>query len=178
LHVTQPSFVPISEADQVRPALRLEVPRQWVQDRPAELRFPVRPGGRRLGSPGPDQGFALRLARRFEGRLLLADGESAEDVVVGVALLASRRAALFGRAPTIHDVETALSLWGYLDRQPPEGLLDGRRTAFSGAAHDYAVQRDLVDRVSDAAIRLRADEVVAKVAAGEWAALVGGPAGP
>lgn len=176
--MTQPSFVPISEADQVRPSLRLEAPRRWVQDRPAEQRFPVRPGGPRLGSPGPDQGFALRLARRFEERLRLTDRESTEDVVVGVALLASRRASLFGRAPTVHDVETALRIWGCLEGDPPGALVDARRAAFSGAAHDYVVQRDLVDRVTDAAIRLGADEAGALVAAGEWATLVGAPAGP
>lgn len=172
--MTQPSFVPIAEADQVRPALRLEQPRQWVADRPADVRFPARPGGRQFGSPGPDQGYALRLARRFEGRLQLRPGESSEDVLVGASLLASRRSALFGRAPTIHDVATALSLWGFLGDSPPEGLVERRRLAFSAAAHDYATQRALVDRVPEAAIRLRADDAAAKVAAGEWSELVGG----
>jgi len=176
--VTQPSFVPITEADQVRPALQLEAPRAWVQDRPAELRFPVRAGGRHFGTPGPDQGFAIRLARRFEERLKLREGESAEDVVVGAAMLASRRSALFGRAPTVHDVETALAMWGFLDDEPPVGLVESRPSAFSGAAHDYAVQRDLVDRVPEAALRLDADEVSARVAAGEWPELVGARAHP
>jgi hypothetical protein len=172
--MTQPSFVPIAEADQVRPALRLEQPRPWVADRPADVRFPARPGGRQLGSPGPDQGYALRLARRFEGRLRLRTGESADDVLVGSALLASRRSALFGRAPTIHDVETALCLWGFLGDDPPVDLVAQRRLAFSAAAHDYVTQRALVDRVPEAAIRLRADAAAAKVASGEWRELVGG----
>jgi hypothetical protein len=169
--MTQPSFVPISEADQVRPALRLQAPRPWVADRPAELRFPVHPGGRGLGAPGPDQGFALRLARRFADRLRLVPGESEEDAVVGTALLASRRAALFGRAPMIHDVETALALWGLLDDHPPAGLVDVRHLAFSSAAHDYHVQRALVDRVPEAVIRLPATEVTAR--RDDWATLVG-----
>jgi hypothetical protein len=171
--MTQPSFVPIAEADQVRPALRLETPRPWVPNRPADLRFPARPGGPHLGTPGPDQGFALRLARRFEDRLRLHPGESAEDVLVGSALLASRRSALFGRAPTIHDLEAALSLWGYLTSDAPEEMVDVRRMAFSGAAHDYATQRALVDRVPEPAIRMQAGEVAATVAAGEWRQLVG-----
>jgi hypothetical protein len=169
--MTQPSFVPIAEADQVRPALRLEDPRPWVADRPAEVRFPARPGGKNLGTPGPDQGYALRLARRFADRLRLRPGESEDDAVVGTALVASRRAALFGRAPTVHDVETALALWGFLDEDPPPGLLEARRLAFSSAARDYPVQRALVDRVPEAVVRLSASEVAARRE--EWAALVG-----
>lgn len=169
--MTQPSFVPITEADQVRPALLLQAPRPWVADRPAELRFPVRPGGRSRGAPGPDQGYALRLARRFADRLRLRPGESEEDAVVGTALLASRRAALFGRAPTVHDVETALELWRFLDDHPPAGLVEARRLAFSSAAREYPVQRALVDRVSEAVIRLPASEISARH--DDWAALVG-----
>lgn len=171
--MTQPSFVPIAEADQVRPALRLETPRRWVPDRPADLRFPAHPGGPHFGTPGPDQGFALRLARRFEERLCLRAGESAEDVLVGCALLASRRSALFGRAPSVYDLETALSLWGFLTQEVPDELVETRRMAFSAAAHDYVTQRALMDRVPEAAIRMRADEAGAAVAAGEWRHLVG-----
>ena len=65
--MTQPSFVPIAEADQVRPSLRLEVPGGWTTDRPAELQIPIRPAGRSMGTPGSDQGFALRLARAVRG---------------------------------------------------------------------------------------------------------------
>ncbi len=169
--MTQPSFVPITEADQVRPALRLRVPRPWTTSRPAELRFPVSPGGRGRGTPGPDQGFALRLARRSADRVRLGPGESEEDVIVGAALLATRRAALFGRAPTVHDVETALSLWGFLDDHPPEELVEARRRAFSSASRDYHVQRALVDRIPEAAIRLPAADVA--VRRDDWATLVG-----
>lgn len=171
--MTQPSFVPIAEADQVRPALRLESPRPWVANRPADLRFPARPGGLHLGTPGPDQGYALRLGRRFEDRLRLRAGESAEDAIVGCSMLASRRSALFGRAPTVYDLETAFTLWGYLDEQAPDELVEVRRPAFSAAAHDYVTQRALVDRVPEAAITMRADDVAAAVAAGEWRQLVG-----
>jgi hypothetical protein len=171
--MTQPSFVPITEADQVRPSLQLEAPRQWIPDRPAELRLPARPGGPHLGTPGPDQGFALRLARRHEDQLRLAPGEQVEDVVVGVALLAARRAALFGRAPMVHDISTALALWHLLDDAPPEGLIEARRLAFSSAARDYPTQRALVDRVPEDVIRLSAQDVAAAARGEDWAALVG-----
>ena len=86
--MTQPSFVPITEADVVRPARELSVPTSWTANRPADLRIPYRPRGVGHGSPGPDQGFALRLAKRFADRLHLTPGENVEDVEVGVALLA------------------------------------------------------------------------------------------
>ncbi|HEX3947941.1 MAG TPA: hypothetical protein VHW47_09555 [Acidimicrobiales bacterium] len=175
--MTQPSFVPISEADQVRPSLQLEVPGHWTTDRPAELRIPARPIGRRMGTPGPDQGFALRLARRFEERLSLQAGESAEDIVVGCALVASRRSALFGRAPSVYDVRAALALWSFL-APAPDGLVEERRRAFQSVSHDYVVQRALVDRVPESTLGLSPQAVEAEVAAGRWAALVGAIGGP
>ena len=172
--MTQPSFVPITEADQVRPARRLHVPGPWSPDRPAEIRVPVRQHGRMMGTPGPDQGFALRLARRMEDRLHLAAGESADDVLGGAALLAARRAGLFGRAPSVHDLVVALSLWGFLGDAPRE-LVDARRAAFRGAAHDYDVQRALVDSVPETSLRLAPDEVGSQAGGEGWRALVRAP---
>jgi hypothetical protein len=155
--MTQPTFVPIAEADQVRPARHLHVPRSWTTSRPAELAVPEVRGGRSVGTPGPDSGFALRLARRFEHELRLTEGESEHDVVVGVALVAAKRAALVGRAPSIFDVRCALNLWGFLDDAPPE-LVASRRAAFSALSHDYVAQRALVDSVDEDALRLGPEE--------------------
>jgi hypothetical protein len=159
--MTQPTFVPIAEADQVRPARHMHVPGTWTTSRPAELVVPTVRGGRNLGTPGPDSGFALRLAKRFEHDLKLAEGESEDDVVVGVALVASKRAALFGRAPSVYDVRFALSLWGFLDDVSPE-FAAARRTAFSSLSHDYVAQRALVDSVPEETLRLTPDEARAK----------------
>ncbi len=174
--MTQPSFVPISEVDQVRPARRLQVPAAWQPDRPAEVRVPVRPGGPRTGTPGPDQGFALRLARRFEDRLVLQPGESPDDVVVGCALVAARRSAVFGRAPSIYDVEFALRLFGYLDPSPPEGLVNLRRRVFPAVGHDYDAQRGLVDMVRHDALRLTPEAVAERVSE-DWTSLLDVPDG-
>jgi len=170
--MTQPSFVPITEADQVRPALHLQVPAAWAPGRPAELRTPSRPIGRGMGTPGPDQGFALRLAHRFAGRLRLAEGESAEDVMIGCAVLASRRSGLFGRAPSIHDLTVAFTLWGFLADGAPDDLVAARRAAFRSASHDYVVQRSLTDRVPDEALRLPPEEAAEWVADGGWRRLL------
>lgn len=142
------------------------------------MRFPARPGGPRFGTPGPDKGYALHLARRLEEELRLAAGESAEDVVVGSAVLAGRRAALLGRAPVADDIRTALALWGWLTDEAPEGLVALRRTVFSALAHDDAAQRALTDRVPERALLMSADQVAVRVSAGEWADLVGAAGGP
>ena len=159
--MTQPTFVPIAEADQVRPARHMHVPGAWTTSRPAELVVPAVPRGRGVGTPGPDSGFALRLANRFAHHLRLAEGESEHDVLLGVALVASKRAALFGRAPCVHDVRFALNLWGFLDQVPGE-LLAERRAAFSSIAHDYVAQRRLVDAVPEETLRLSPEEALAK----------------
>jgi len=125
-----------------------------------------------MGTPGPDQGFALQLAERFDERLRLAEGESEEDVLLGSALLASRRAALFGRAPCVHDLTVALTLWGFLDAAPA-ALVAERQKAFLGASHDYDIQRRLVDATPEETLRLPADEVARRWAAGDWRSLLG-----
>jgi len=146
--MTQPTFVPIAEADQVRPARHLHVPGSWTASRPAELTVPSAPRGPAVGTPGPDSGFALRLARRFEHQLQLGADESAHDVLLGVALVAAKRAALFGRAPSVYDVRFALDLWQFLADAPTE-VRAGRRALFSSVSHDYVAQRALVDSVPE-----------------------------
>jgi len=149
--VTQPSYVPISEADQMRGALRLAVPRRWSQYRPAEIRSAEPPRGRLTGAPGPDQGYAMLLAERFREKLRLASGEDGHDVLLGAALVAARRASRLGRAPVAKDIEAALSLFGFLS-EAPEDLVSWRRPLFAGLAHDYAAQRRLVELVRDEAL--------------------------
>lgn len=70
-----------------------------------------------------------------------------------VAGLAMRRAALFGRAPVVHDVRRALEIWGLLDEQPPAELVERRRRLFAGAAHDYWIQRAAVEAVTEEELR-------------------------
>jgi hypothetical protein len=156
--MTQPTFVPIAEADQVRPARHLHVPGAWTTTRPAEITVPTGRHGKSIGTPGPDSGFALRLAKRCEHDFVLGDGESDEDVVLGTALVASKRAALFGRAPSIYDVRFALNLWGFLDADAPAEVQATRRALFSSVSHDYVAQRALVDSVPEETLRLTPDQ--------------------
>jgi len=97
--------------------------------------------------------------------LRLAEGESGHDVLHGAALVAAKRAALFGRAPSIYDVQVALNLWGFLDDDPPE-LVATRRAAFSAISHDYVAQRQLVDSVPEEVLRLSPEEARAHALGG------------
>jgi hypothetical protein len=170
--MTQPSFVPIVEADQVREAYRLHVPGIWTQSRPSELRTTKVPTGPKLGTPGPDQGFALKLARRFEDRLQLAEGESVEDAIAGATAVAMRRAARFGRAPSIHDLTFAFTLWGFLGDAPAD-LIAERTPLFRSASHHYEAQRTIADRVRDETLRLTPEQV--RTALPEWPKLLNLP---
>jgi hypothetical protein len=171
--VTQPSFVPVVEADQVRPAYQLHVPSIWTASRPSELRGTRAPSGAFLGTPGPDQGFALKLARRFEDRLELAPGEHAEDAVSGCTAVAMRRAAAFGRAPVIHDLTLAFTLWGFL-AGAPEDLVATREPLFRSASHHYQVQRTIADCVPETTLRLDQRQVADRL--GDWRSLLVLPA--
>ncbi|MBW3667861.1 MAG: hypothetical protein KY443_01495 [Actinobacteria bacterium] len=156
--MAQPDYVPLSTADKVRAPERLPVPDAWRPDRPAELKGNTHPTGDRLGTPGPDQGYALKLARQFEGRLVLGPGEHHEDAVAGCVAVAMKRAALFGRAPVIYDLDLAFALWGFLDGAPAD-LVAFRTPLFQAAAHHYWDQRGIVDRVPSETLRLAPAQV-------------------
>jgi len=156
--MAQPDYVPLSTTDKVRAPERLPVPAPWRPDRPAEIKGNRHPQGRRLGTPGPDQGYALKLARRFEGRLALAPNEHAADAVAGCTTVALRRAALFGRAPVIYDLELAFVLWGFLGDAPAD-LVAFRTPLFQAASHHYWDQRVIGDRVPEETLRMTPAQV-------------------
>jgi len=178
--VTQPKFAPILEKNEVRGGYQLGVPAPWVPHRPGESR-PAPKTGRvvGLGVPGPDQGYALGLARRFKDRLGLDPDEHADDVLAGAVAIALRRASLFGRAPVASDIELALALFKYLVAEegtwPTADLLEWRREHFAGAAHDYWVRRSLADSVPEQPLRLKPEKVaeLLESAATRWRELVG-----
>lgn len=135
------------------------------------------PSGAAFGSPGPDQGYALLLARRFESRLHLEPAESAADATAGCLGVALRRASLFHRAPVYPDLELAFGIWGYLIPDPPDDLVALRKKLFESAAHHYWDQRGIAGQVPEATLRLKPEEALARVKA-DWRALVGDPAAP
>ena len=169
-----PEHVPVDRNQPVRgyesPPRR---PQPWLPDRPAEVVEEGQPRGERLGNQGPDQGYMLSLARRFEGKLTLTSGEHEKDALAGAVGVALKRASLFGRAPVMHDLTVALTIWGFLG-DAPKALVDLRKPLFEEVwhPHHYAELRHIVDLVSGGALRQTPAQVTEAHRAG-WRALLG-----
>ena len=181
--MAQPEFVPgTSPAETRRGAL---VPGEvlpghpgWKADRPGDHVPGERPpAGAGFGSPGPDQGYGLLLAKRFESRLHLQPGESAADAIAGCLGIALRRASMFHRAPVSPDLELAFGIWGFLTPDPPAELVAARRKLFESAAHHYWDQRGIAGAVPESTLRLKPAEALARVSS-DWKSLVGSPEAP
>jgi hypothetical protein len=167
--VTQPDYVPVQATDRVRPTERLSLPGSWRPDRPADQLDMTPPTNGRFGSTGPDLGYGLKLAKRLAPRLILQPGESVEDAIAGGFACGTRRSASYGRAPVIYDMEWAFTLWGDLGDAPAE-LIAARVPLFRGASHHYWDQREIVDAVAEATLRLQPAEVRASL--DKWRTLV------
>ena len=170
-----PKFAPVSPVDDSRvygsPDI---VPGSWKPNRPGDL-VGFQPEGIRLGFQGPDQGFALKIANGFRDRLQLQPGEHAADAIQGCLGIALRRASIFSRAPVVHDLTIAFTLWGLLDSNPPAELKALRARLFEGVSntlHHYDEARALVDMVPEATLRMSPAQVGAAYP-GRWKELLG-----
>lgn len=158
-----PEHVPV---DRTRPVRGYQSPprlaESWTADRPGEVVDRGQPEGQRFGHQGPDQGYALSLARHFEGKLTLTSGEHERDALAGAVAVALKRASIFGRAPVVHDLTVALTVWGFLGEAPAE-LVALRKKLFEEVAHPhhYAELRRLVDLVPEATLRQSPAQVTA-----------------
>ena len=170
-----PKFVPTDPMERPRAYQGPQtVPSPWTSSRPADIEG-RQPSGAHLGSPGPDQGYALLLAARIRPRVVVSAGESVDDALSGCLGIALRRAALYGRAPVIHDLTIALTIWGFLDANAPADLLAVRRHTFAGMshlAHHYAEARTLVDQVPESTLRMTPEQAQRAYPA-QWQSLVG-----
>ncbi|HEX2042469.1 MAG TPA: hypothetical protein VHF24_07515 [Acidimicrobiales bacterium] len=164
-----PDYVPVPLSDQPRRALDLPPPRPWMADRPGDLDR-GQPLGPKLGRPGPDQGYALKLADIIKPKVKVGEGEHVEDALAGAVAVALKRASLFGRAPVMHDLELALRLWGFLDENPPEDLVELRKHYFAGASHHYWDQRLIPDVVPESTLRLTPAQVAERLS--DWRSLL------
>ena len=146
--------------------------RSWHADRPGDNEA-LLPSDGLTGSPGPNVGFALTLARRARDRFRLEPGEHAEDATAVVAELAMKRAATFGRAPTMIDIDFATEVLGYTGSST--GTAAWRPHLVRGADHDYVLRRAIADSVGAADLRTPITELSEHLA-GIRAALAAGPA--
>jgi hypothetical protein len=171
--VAQPEYVPAAPKDRHRVSERLPTPASWHATRPGEVvQLGGQPTGPRFGVAGPDQGYALKLARLWEDKLVLAPGEHLGDAKAGCVAVALKRAGTLGRAPVTFDLELAFAVYGFLEGAPAD-LVAFRQPLFRSCAHDYNQVRDLVDRVPEQTLRLTPAEVRRRLANGGWRVLLG-----
>jgi len=150
------------------------VPDAWMPDRPGVVDG-LQPVGSRMGAMGPDQGYALTIAHKLAPKLQLTDGERLDDAIRGCVVIALRRASLFSRAPVVHDLHVAFTIWGFYDEQPPAELLERRAQLFEGVGkvnHHYAEGRTIADLVPESTLRLTPAAAAASYPA-DWRALTG-----
>jgi hypothetical protein len=102
------------------------------------------PVGAGFGTPAPGEGYALTISERECEKLTFEHHQDEHDVIVGVGLVAAKRASLIGRGPTLGDVHVALDYFGLREVSP----VPRTSTAlFRGLAHSYVAQRRFVDAV-------------------------------
>jgi hypothetical protein len=138
------------------PGVRMPPARPWYSDRPGDEVAFGQPHGRLFGVPGPNIGYALTLAHRIGERLTLAPEERLEDALAVVSELAMKRAASFGRAPVMADLDVGAHILGYLGGCDPDDAV-WRSAAVDGAEHDYNARRAICDAVDVDTLRLPPD---------------------
>jgi hypothetical protein len=145
--------------------------RRWTASRPGDLHTPGDvPWGAGFGTPGPDTGYALKLAGQaaFE----LEPGEDRHNVESVLVLIMSARASLFGKAPSTDDLSFALLLVGLGSEDPvPEAgitaLAANRKYWAPRVSHGSAAARRLVSKLSPELLRMSVSDLRHRLALGE-----------
>jgi hypothetical protein len=170
-----PRFSPVPPTDRPRYYESPDhVPESWMPNRPGDIEG-FQPDGPCLGEQGPDQGFALHIAAQLRPKVQLQPGEHVDDAIRGCVGVALRRASMFSRAPVVHDLTIAFTIWGFYDSNPPAELVELRRTMFEGLrqiGHHYMEARAVADLPPDATLRMTPAQV-AEAYPTDWRTLVG-----
>jgi len=158
--VSAPKFVPENTAPNPRSYVSPPSRRaSWQADRPGEI-IGNQPKGNKLGASGPDQGYAYKLVSLFEDRLITGKVDQ-EDAIAGCLALAMKRSALFGRAPVVHDLTAAFTIYGFINSDANPDLVNKREKLFPQVRshHHYSERRHLVDIVDEAFLKKSHDEI-------------------
>jgi hypothetical protein len=132
--VGQEPNIPLGFEDLPRPTPKPAAPRRWSPTRPGEVGSPDEmPWGGSFGTPGPDIGFAIRIART---RGIPGPEKRRADAEAAIVAVMAARASAVGRAPTSPDFDVAVGLLG-LESDAGFAVLDG-------IAHDSKRLRSLV----------------------------------
>lgn len=98
-----------------------------------------------------------------------------DDAIRGSIGIALRRASMYGRAPVMHDLTFALTIWGWLVDNVPADLLARRKELFSGvgdATHSYYEVREITGLVPETTYQLSIEQLTASTPM-SWRALTG-----
>ena len=103
-------------------------------------------------------------------------GESIDDAVRGCLGIGLRRASMFSRAPVVHDLTIAFTIWGFLDRQPHRPSWSNCAASCSPAwrtSRHSTTSPCIVDMVPEATLRMTPQQVDRRVsgAGASWSAL-------
>ncbi len=160
--MAQQPNIELRDSDRPRSEGTPDPERRWVPDRPGEFTGSGVPWGGPFGMPGPDAGYAIKLAAGRD--LVLAENEHRADATAAVAAVAAARASLSGRGPTKPDIDAAIVILGY------EGESDFgpvRAATIAGAAHHPQRIRRLVAGVPVDVMEDNADDLRERAASGE-----------
>jgi hypothetical protein len=165
-------YVPTRPEDAPRRSVAIPPAAGWLADRPGDIDPAVGSGrkGVLFGTPGPDSGYALTLAEHFHDQITATFPETVHDAQSLAAQVAMRRGGVFGRAPVRADLELGFLLFGWLGDAPAD-LVEWRRKAVAGVAHDYARRMNLVEAIPEWVIRQRPDQIRDRLS--DWKHLLG-----
>lgn len=151
--MTQPTFVPFADTQAVRASIPTPAPETNRPKKPGLLGAPHAPRVAGQGATGPDGGYALTVTARYiRDHHIHDDAVSHHDLEVAVAAVAAKRASLYGRGPSLSDVEVAFGILGVTSSHPHIATHIAPRLA--GLGHSYFALRAFVDTVSDDALRV------------------------
>ena len=156
-------------SDLPRPTARPAPARRWSPSRPGEMTSPQEvPWGGAFGTTGPDTGYALKLIGQRD--VVLAHGEHRANAEAAIAAVAGARASHFGRAPTAEDIDVALILFGYDDRELPADLVaslaNDRVEWFANVGQNTAKLRGVVAAIPLTVLASKPGAVRAQMATG------------
>ncbi|NNN20046.1 MAG: hypothetical protein HKL84_09385 [Acidimicrobiaceae bacterium] len=151
--MSQPNFVTSPKHEGALGLVELPASNSWTKPRTGVITPTDRTARHLLGTPGPGQGYALRLIREKDAKIVISEGEEHEDVAVGLSVLVCKRAAAFGRSPISYDIDFLVKFFGF-DGTADANLVEFRRMFFKGAGHSYMVQRQLADAIPESTLKL------------------------
>jgi hypothetical protein len=136
----------------------------WTATRPGDTFGQAVQTGSTLGAQGPDQGFALKLVKVFDNKLELAPGEHRSDVDSGCVGVATKRASMYHRAPVVHDLHIAYTLFGFLDETADVKLIEFRKQLFAEVHYSfhYFERRAIADLVTEDVLAQTPDQVATR----------------